>query len=524
MRIDKMPAQVNTPILSKTTGVKPQSESRMEPVVQSDSFNASVKGVSIDDFKEALAVKPKIFPDQDGKEIKTKQYADSYGRVKHLALQLSSYVYGNSRSQVLNAYKTLFQNMEPDTKFTVVVESDRDRSDVEKVIKDNNIQNPDRIDFIKPNVGSLTVWARDEMVGMYLPDDPKQSPALLNQTTLHYWHNNDAKVPPFIAEKHPGIVLDKEPRIVTDGGDTTSNRNESYVGYKSYAATVDNLHKMTGRDASAKQKMIAYYENKYGKEVVESNSDNPFAFRIVPKKYPADIHKIPFKVERNPDYKPEEVGPGQVREAQMYEDLAKELFEKQFGKPVNVMGMDDPNTAHHEQPASDHMDMGMTPVDEKTFTLGSPALAQRIFRSMSPGELEQAESVLSKATGKPIDLKKMLSSTRIGDSEEDFNAYEKKFQKDGYRVVRLPHAEPGWGSPYISYNNCLMERWDKNGDGTEYRRIFLPIYGIEKLDNYAIKAYEKEGFEVIPMRLDSLATKWGALRCISNWLERSPQG
>lgn len=524
MRIDNLSSQVNTPIHPKTSGAGLKKESPVESPLQSDSFKSSVKDVSIGDFKEALAVKPRIFPDQDGKEIRTKQYADSYGRVKHLALQLSSYVYGNSRSQVLNAYKILFQKMEPDTKFTVVVESDRDRQDVEKIIKDSKIENTERIDFIKPNVGSLTVWARDQMVGMFLPDDPKQSPALLNQTTLHYWHNNDSKVPPFIAEKHPGIVLDKEPRIVTDGGDTTANRNESYVGYASYAATVNNLHKMTGREPSVKQKMIAYYENKYGKQVVESNSDNPFAFRIVPKKYPSEIHRIPFKVEKNPGFKPQEVGEGQVREAQMYEDLAKELFERQFGKPVNIMGMDDPTTPHQEKPASDHMDMGMTPVDEKTFTLGSPALAQKIFRSMNQEELEQAENVLSQATGKPVDLKRMLGNTRINDSEEDFNAYEKKFQKDGYRVVRLPHAEPGWGSPYISYNNCLMERWDKNGDGTEYRRIFLPIYGIEKLDNYAIKAYEKEGFEVIPMRLDSLATKWGALRCISNWLERSPQG
>ena len=503
--------------------LQPKKETAKKPALQAENLKAAGDQVSINDFKDALAVKPRIIPGEDSTTVKTKQYADSYGRVKHLALQLSNYVYGRTRTQVLDAYKTLFQKMEPDTKFTIVVETDRDKSDVEKVIKDNNIENPERIQFVKPDVGSLTVWARDEMVGMYLPDSPGQS-ALLNQTTLHYWHNNDSKVPAYIADKYNEIVLDKEPRIVTDGGDVAANRNESYVGNFSYTATVDNLHKMGRRDSSVKQRLIQYYENKYGKKVVESDDDNPFAFKVVPKKYPKEIHRMPFKVVKNPDYKPVKTGPGEVSEEKMYKDVAIDLFEAQFGKKVNIMGADDPSTSHVEKPASDHLDMGMTPVDEKTFTLGSPALARSIFKSMTNEELEQAENVLSKATGKPIDLKRVINDSRVNDSQEDFDAYENKLVKDGYRVVRLPHAEPGWGSPYISYNNCLMERFDKKGDGTEYRRIFLPVYGIEKLDNYAINAYEKEGFEVVPMKLDALSTKWGALRCISNWLERSPQG
>jgi len=456
-------------------------------------------------------------------EQKTVQYADSYGRVKHLALQLSSYASGKVRSQMLNAYKTLFQKMEPDTKFTIVVESDRDKADVDKILKDNKIPNPERIQYIKPNVGGLTVWARDQMIGMYLPDDPNHT-GLLNQTTLHNWHDSDTKVPPKIADANPKIILDKEPRLITDGGDTVSNRNESYVGYYSLAATAENLHRVGRSNNFVKTQIVAHYEAKTGKRVVLSELDNPFPFKIVPEPFPKDVHKVPFRLESNPDYQPLKAAGNQVDEATMYEDMAKELFEKQFGKKVNVMGKDDPPTPQIEEPASDHMDMGLTPVDEKTFMLGSPDLTKSLIRSMSPSELRQAEQVLSEAAGKRIDLKSYADTSRKGDKQNEFDAYEKKLTGDGYRVVRLPHAEPDWGSPYISYNNCLMERFDKNNDGTEYRRIFLPVYGIPKLDNFAIDAYKKEGFEVIPMPLDALSARWGALRCISNWLERSPQG
>jgi len=503
----------------------PETKPETTAIVRADQFNPA-ESVSLDTFKDALSIIPRPGNGQvEGKvlEEKTVQYADSYGRVKHLALQLSSYVSGEARLQVLNAYKTLFTKMEPDTKFTVVVESDRDREDVEKVIKENNVQNPERIKFIKPDVGSLTVWARDMMIGMYLPESESQN-ALLNQSMLHNWHNNDVKIPAYIAGENPDITLDKEPRLVTDGGDTMSNRNESYVGYYSLAATAKNLQKMAKRSPVLKGQMMAYYKNHFGKEVVESKSENPLSFNIVPMNYPKEIHRIPFKVEPNPDYKPGNLKKDQVDEGRMYEDLAVELFKQQFGKKINVLGKDDPTTPEIERPASDHMDMGLTPVDEKTFMLGDPGLTNRIFRSMSPDELKQAEEVLSRAAGKKVDLKKYLEDTRADDSPHDFDMYEKKLTQDGYRVVRLPHSEPNWWGPYITYNNCLMERFDKNGDGTEYRRVFLPQMGIEKLDKYAVEAYEKEGFEVIPIRLDALSARWGALRCISNWLERSPRG
>ena len=57
-------------------------------------------------------------------------------------------------------------------------------------------------------------------------------------------------------------------------------------------------------------------------------------------------------------------------------------------------------------------------------------------------------------------------------------------------------------------------------DGTEVKRIFLPVYGIDEVDNLAISTYQKEGYEVHPMPLANLATRKGALRCMSQWLQR----
>lgn len=523
MKINDSQPMITPDVIIRKPILKETAE-KAAPV--SDRFISGADEFSLDQVKDALACVPKweqTPPSQRILNDKTVQYADSYGRVKHLAMQLSSYASGETRSQMLNAYKTLFQKMEPDTKFTVVVGSDNDKADVEKVIRDNNISNPERIKFIKPDVGSLTVWARDEMIGMFKPGEESKQ-ALLNQKMLHDWHASDSRVPAYIADQNSNITLDKEPRLVTDGGDTVSNRNDSFVGYYSLAATAKNLQSMAGKSRLMKRQLTKYYENRYSKEVVESGSDDPFSFKFVPRKVPGEIHAIPFTLEKNPDYKTPDLKKGQVDEGQMYEDLAVELFTKQFGKNVTVMGKDDPSTSEMERPATDHMDMGLTPVDEKTFMLGSPGLMERIVRGMNPEEISQANEILSRAAGKKVDLREYTNETRADDSPHDFDAYEKKLTDQGYRVVRLPHSEPDWWGPYITYNNCLMERFDKNGDGTEYRRVFLPVYGIDKLDNYAIQAYEKEGFEVIPMRLDALSARWGALRCTTNWLERSPQG
>lgn len=454
--------------------------------------------------------------------LHTRAFADSYGRVKDLALMLSPYVANDERTQLLGAYKTLFTEMEPDTKFNIVVQTDQDKADVQKVISDNHVANPERITFLKPDVGDLTVWARDMMVGMYTPDDPTHT-ALLHQTTLHSWHLSDIQVPGKIAAADPSIVLDTEPFIVTDGGDVQSNTKEAFAGYYSVVSTEMKIADALGKDPALKASVFDYYKQHYGKEIVEpAAGDLHFPYVKVMR---TDQTDGSFRLERDPAFHRDDAGPGKVTEQHALEDLAVNLFSQVMDKPVQVMGRDDPAAPGQEKdPATDHMDMGCTPIDDNTFLVGDPSLAKDAVATFTPKEREQLEAVLSKRAGHEVKLPEQGQfQPHNRDDQSDFDAYAHILESKGYKVVRVPHLEPPKaGDPYISYNNCLMERFEK--DGKEVRRVFLPQYGIPKLDEMADKVWESQGFEVHPIPLGALSSEWGALRCVSNWLDRSPKG
>jgi len=470
-----------------------------------------------DSFQAGAARQAAPSASNNPRELGPRQFADSYGRVTNLALMLSSYASGKTRTQMLDAYKTLFTRMEPDTKFTIAIGSSRDRQDIENVIKSGNVPNPERISFVDPKAGGLTVWARDMMVPLQLTEDPNRT-ALLEQTPLHDWHDNDSAVPGAICKENPSILLDQDKRLVTDGGDVLSNTKESFVGYYSLAATAKKLARQVDGDPELKVKFVAEYQERTGKKVVDAEGPTVFSFKTQPRETDNPT-ALPWELVENPSYVTRSLRANEVTSAQMYEDSAKAIFEEKFGKPVTILGKDDPTTAHREEPASDHMDMGCTPIDDKTFFVGDPGLAKQLVSKMSPEELADAERLLSEAAGKPVRL--AGEGDRNRDNQEDFDAYAKTLTEKGYNVVRMPHAEPGLSRSYVSYNNCLMERFEK--DGQEVRRVFLPVYDIPKLDDFAVKTWEDNGYEVIPMPLGALSQRWGALRCVSNWLDRSPK-
>lgn len=456
---------------------------------------------------------------RDGKMIEgTRILPDNFGRVKHLALQLSDYVGGSMRNEVLDAYKTLFLNMEPDTKFTMVVGSDRDQKDIERVITDNNVPNPERIKFINPNL-SLTVWARDQMLGMYFPGDDTKT-ALLNQTTFHSWHNEDTLVPPYIAEQYPSIVLDKEKRIVTDGGEVVSTKNETFVGNFSIAETASKLKELGDSDPSFARMIKQHYEDKTGKLVIPSDLENPFPFKIVPREVKPEMHENPFTMVANPDYQKPILQANEMDEGDMWVKAAKDLFGKVFGQPIIVMGEDNPETPEVEGPANDHLDMAITPFDEKTVAVGDPGLVGKTLSKMTPERKMEVLGKLSTIFGKEVSEDDFSDRGSYPNQKHDFDEYAKTMEKNGFRVLRTPYAEPSWSTPNVTYTNCLQEQFTKE-DGTKVKRVFLPIFDIPELDNQALNTYRSEGFEVFAIPMPDLATRKGALRCISQWLDRS---
>jgi hypothetical protein len=502
----------SAPGLQATSPVRSAATPVQSDAVVSDSFRVS----SREETPPQAPPQP-VPPSNNPRELGERQFADSYGRVTNLALMLSSYASGQTRTQMLNAYKTLFTKMEPDTKFTIAVGSSRDRADVEKAMAECNVQNPERITFVDPKAGSLTVWARDMMVPLQLTKDENRV-GLLEQTPLHDWHDSDSAVPGAICIQQPNILLDQDKRIVTDGGDVMANTKESFVGHYSLAATAQKLSKTVEADPELKQKVVAEFEERTGKKVVGANSPTVFPYRTEAVDT-GNPEALPWTLVENPKFRDRPLRENEVRADQMYEQLAEELFEEKFGKPVTILGKDDPSTVHREEPATDHMDMGCTPIDDNTFFVGDPGLAKQLVGKMSPEELADAERILSESAGHPVRLPRPDDRNR--DNQEDFEAYAKTLTEKGYNVIRLPHAEPGLSRSYISYNNCLMERFERE-DGEQVRRVFLPVYNIPKLDDYATKTWESQGFEVIPMPLGALSQRWGALRCVSNWLDRSP--
>jgi hypothetical protein len=286
------------------------------------------------------------------------------------------------------------------------------------------------------------------------------------------------------------------------------------VGHYSIAATAERLEQAF-QDNEIRQAGTSYFEHATGKAVVHGGG-LPYHMEPIDT---GGLHKMPLQMVENPNFFEVPLEKGQASESEMFEWLSARMFEREFGKPVTVLGADDPDTPdHREEPATDHMDMGWTPYDDKAVFLGDPGLAKQLLESMTPEEKKQANARLSEIAGKPVTIDGYFSRNR--DNQEDFEAYKKIAEGKNLEVTRLPHLEPQDGNPYISYNNCLMERFEK--DGQEVKRVFLPQYGIEKLDGYARSTWESKGFEVIPMELGALSAYWGALRCISNWLERSP--
>ena len=69
--------------------------------------------------------------------------------------------------------------------------------------------------------------------------------------------------------------------------------------------------------------------------------------------------------------------------------------------------------------------------------------------------------------------------------------------------------------PFMTYSNVLLEV-DQGS-----RLVYLPQYGLEKLDRYAVSVWQSLGFEVIPIAGFSTSAMYGgAMRCCTKVLQR----
>lgn len=423
-------------------------------------------------------------------------FADPFGKITHLALQLDSEATDHVRDNVLNAWMTLFRTMDPDVRFTVVLEREQDREAVEGLLASAGIAAPERFQFLVTKDLDITLWSRDQMVGLFSTDERT---TLLGQTTMRP-HGDDPHLPPRIAEANPTtILLDPDKRLVTDGGDEVSNSRETFLGYNSLYLTAQKLYEESGQAVPGV---------------------SPFRHTLKTL-WPEGLRAPDFRYEPNPFFSPSAGLPDE----RYWLDQAQRLFEEKFGKPVTVVGADDPATPEREEPATFHIDMGLTPVDDRTMLVGDPSMALDLIRGLSREDYDDYNRRLAVALGFEGDHLAALveeNTTKNPLLQHQFEKNAELMRSKGYEVVRVPYLQGPWDLPWVTYNNCLQETFTRE-DGTLVRRAFLPVYGLPALDAKAREAYEAQGFEVVPLELPALTSWRGAIRCISNILGRSPE-
>ena len=165
-----------------------------------------------------------------------------------------------------------------------------------------------------------------------------------------------------------------------------------------------------------------------------------------------------------------------------------EGFRDLFGLPVLVI---DPQPEFH-------LDLGFTFLDDETVAVADPGESMRQVAGMA-------------------DLEPLLQATRDKQLAQRYDHSAQRLAQAGYRVVRLP-ALCGLGltTPYLTYNNVLIEKY-----GT-VKKVYLPVYGVEVLDESARQQFRQHGFQVIDMPSARHSTRlWGAIRCATGELRVS---
>lgn len=399
-------------------------------------------------------------------------FPDSGGRIKHLALQMGNVEFDQplpeeTRQGLLQVWGQLFQNMSPETHFTVVCADDAGSAAVRGLVEKSAID-PKRVSLVEAqSQQGMSIWIRDSMLPVL---DQGQSKLLIQDRT--YWPGpEDGRVAPLIDGAHEHIRSLPHPALRIDGGNVLSNARHCVVGKDSVIHTRERLQELA-QDPEQKKAIEDFYREASGKPVGES----------------------------------------------MWDELPELVFASEFKKPVLVVARD------REQPAF-HIDMTMTPVGDHKFLVGDPGLAIRHLRELSPAEKAEVNRAMALQAGIPggEDLvEKLIAANSDPEKQADYEATIRELEEAGYETQRVPALmglRTTWSVPYLTYNNCMMEDY-RDEQGQSVRTVYLPQYGCQPLDALAREIYQDNGFRVVPLEMGSISKLEGAIRCSSYALER----
>ncbi len=174
-------------------------------------------------------------------------------------------------------------------------------------------------------------------------------------------------------------------------------------------------------------------------------------------------------------------------------------LERVFGRSV-VLVRDE-----HDTVPWCHVDMYLTPLDDRTILLADPSAAELAL--MKAGEMDVCDI---------DDLPLVNPDYPLTYGDESLDAVARQLEALGYTVHRLPAVLDPYEDWVITYNNVLLER--RQGR----RIVYLPTYAISTLDNAAAKIYQSLGCEVHRIDVTGVYKCGGAVRCLVNVTARQP--
>jgi hypothetical protein len=182
-----------------------------------------------------------------------------------------------------------------------------------------------------------------------------------------------------------------------------------------------------------------------------------------------------------------------------------------------------------ETPGS-HIDLWLTPIDDKTILLGDVLLGKEIMGKIPRSERSKVVSKYIKTerlAGLKLKINKrnknykrniysmLFNNSRSSTNGISINNVKRYLENRGFTVIVIPSIGQLGTHPdsYYSYNNVLMETY-KDNYGRIIKNVIIPEYG-HPLDEIARQVWESLGFHVRPFIMNGMARKGGAIRCSS---------
>ena len=189
-----------------------------------------------------------------------------------------------------------------------------------------------------------------------------------------------------------------------------------------------------------------------------------------------------------------------------------------LGRPVVLVG------SYEDPPPHDHIDMYLTPLGHGRVLVGDPSLAVQAVDRAPAQELVDAEARFdgtpgrSTYDGRPFSVAQLVAHNRRISVVGAFDRVAQGLEAVGFVVERIPLLAGGNGShlPVFTYNNVVME------SDAATSRVLMPTYGLPSLDVAAYQVWRNLGFEVETIATMAIADLEGAVRCVSQVLERAP--